>query len=137
MDLDDVLESPFGRRTTIYPGRADLEKIVAREISLDEEPNVVVPHQATNNISYGPAYQSQSVTRLEYRSSDQGALEEKIGSASARLSALSEYSTDEFGFENRGDAPLNDDSVSIRPARNGEGEVHLVSDRKMLILGTF
>jgi hypothetical protein len=136
LDLDHIPESSFGRRTTIYPGRADLEKIVASEISLDEELKVIVPHQATENVSHGSTYQSQSVTRLAYRSSDQGALE-AVGSASARLSAISEYSTDEFGIENRSDTPQNNDNISTRPARNGQGKIHPASDGKMLILGEF
>jgi hypothetical protein len=120
----------------VYPGRADLERIVASEISLDEELKVIVPHQATENLFHGSTYQSQSVSRLAYRSSDQGALE-AVGSASARLSTLSEYSTDEFGIENRSDAPRNDDNISTRPARNGQGKIPPANDGKMLILGEF
>lgn len=134
VDRDEIPEESFGERSTVYPGVADLESIVAKELLLDGELQATVPTQATENRSHGDSLRSQSVTRLEVRSTHHTTVDEE-GIALTRLSAVSEYSTDDLGIADQTNPPMDNETAPNSPVWEGKEELRPPSDGKMLVLG--
>ncbi|KAK5065434.1 hypothetical protein LTR84_001272 [Exophiala bonariae] len=135
VDRDEIPEESFGERSTVYPGRADLESIVAKELLLDGELQATVPTQATESRSHGDSLRSQSVTRLEVRSTHHTTVDEE-GIALTRLSAVSEYSTDDLGIADQTNPPLDNETAPNSPVWEGKEELRPPSDGKMLVLAS-
>lgn len=127
-------QESFGQRSTVYPGRADLESIVAKELHPDGELQATVPSEATEYRSLGSAHQNQYTTRLGHRSIHRTTLDAE-GTAFARMSAISEYSTDEFGIANQTNPPWDDETAPYGPVWEGKEKMRPVSDGRMIILG--
>ncbi|KAK5209210.1 hypothetical protein LTR41_004745 [Exophiala xenobiotica] len=135
VDRDEIPQESFGQRSTVYPGRADLESIVAKELHPDGELQATVPSEATEYRSLGSAHQNQYTTRLGHRSIHRTTLDAE-GTAFARMSAISEYSTDEFGIANQTNPPWDDETAPYGPVWEGKEKMRPVSDGRMIILAS-
>jgi hypothetical protein len=97
LNLGDISEISFGRRSTVHPGKADLQGLVEKEMILRENLMVVKPEQTAKGpfdraaISVPPST-SQTLREMESKA------RRAPPSSSTRQSALSRYSIDEFGL---------------------------------------
>lgn len=138
LDLDHIPEYSFGRRSTVYPGKADLKKIMAKEISPDGKLEAIELNEAIESGFHHSSAEAQPIARSEHQLSTDKTLElDRI--PSTRLSELSVYSTDElsvystdeFRSLNKTDMSGNDEQTPVEP----EDDVKLASDGRMIILG--
>lgn len=106
------------------------------EMIPDQELEKTVYQKTMENRCQGSAYPSQSVTHRGYQLTDHTALEAE-GTASARLSALSEYSTDDFGMVNQTNQPWSEENTPMGPTQEGKEKDRLqqASEDKTLVLG--
>ncbi|KAK5311991.1 hypothetical protein LTR93_011504 [Exophiala xenobiotica] len=99
VNLDDISKISFGRRSTVYPGQANFDELVEKELSRDG--NMESFRRSLPSTPIPPEYRTQYLVRR---------------------SALSEYSTDEF-MQPWTNVPHQSEGGVVNPPTQDKGQV--------------
>jgi hypothetical protein len=96
VNLNDVSTVSFGRRSTVYPGLADFESLIEKDLMFSGQLRELWPERTV--LGSLATHQRHSVKDHGIASAEHR-LPHTLNAGHARQSASSAYSTDEYGHE--------------------------------------